>query len=453
MRRKIGVAALMIGVAGVAGCGAGTGGDAVVTAQVDTVAGVERWSYPGSEGRALNAEIDTVALIGGAMEDDDAYQFNQVTGMGLVGDAAGNLYVLDRMGRRVLKYDSQGRFLARFGRGGNGPGEVASPIAIALGPGDSIWVADIGNWRFVVYPQDEGESRSLPFSNGPAAPGVGFTFRGEGVLHDFRQLGIMRAMAGPAGGARAGAPRDAAPAPGAPAGPPSEPPRAILRMTTEGEIRDTLWRSQPPAQDIAQAGGSNERVMIRMQRTFEPALHWAAFADGGIATADSADYVLHLVDATGQVTRIIERDLPARAVTEADKEAAREKVRERLTSGGGIRITVGGGGGGPQAAATSAMLQEQQLKAMTFAPVIPRITGMRVDPADRLWVGVSLESAGETDRIDIYDRSGKLLAQIAGQPLPTTFFGQDLAARVVRDELEVEQILIYRIPALGQLAS
>jgi hypothetical protein len=223
-------------------------------------------------------------------------------------------------------------------------------------------------------------------------------------------------------------------------------------MTAEGAILDTLWRSQPPAQDIAQAGGSTERIMIRMQRTFEPSLYWAAFSDGGIAVSDTADYLLHLVDPSGNVVRRIDRDLPARAVTEADKETARERLRERGRSGAGIRITIGGGGGGAQATAAAAALMEAQLRSMTFAAVVPRITGLRVDPADRLWVGVSLEQAGETERIDIYDRQGQLLAQLTGQPLPTTFFGSDLAARVVQDDLEVEQILIYRVPALSSVS-
>jgi hypothetical protein len=435
MRRMLGVAALAVWAGYLAGCGAGSGGDLVVIAQVDTVAGVERWRYPGMEGPALRGAVDTLALIGGAMEDDDAYHFNQVTGMGLVGDAAGNLYVLDRMGTRVLKYDSRGRYLAKFGRSGNGPGELGSPAGIAIGPGESIWVADLGNWRFVIYPLDEGEARNLAFGDGPAMPGVGFTFRDGGMLHDFRQLQIMR-MAMARGGS------------GAPPPLPQEPPRAVLRTTMDGQVLDTLWLSQPPAQDVAQSGGSNNRTVIRMQRTFEPSLYWAAFSDGGIAISDTADYALHLVDATGGVTRLINRDLPAREVTEADKEEAREKLRERMRSGGGLRVTIGGGGGSPQAAAVAAALQEEQLRSMTFAPVVPRITGLRVDPADHLWVGVSLESAGETDRIDIYDREGQLLAQLDGQPLPTTFFGSGLAARVVRDKLEVEQILIYRLPPL-----
>jgi hypothetical protein len=435
MRRVIGVAAFVISAGSLAGCGAGSGGDVVVTAQVDTVAGVERWLYPGMEGPVLRGAIDSITLIGGALEDDDAYQFNQVTGMGLVGDAAGNLYVLDRMGTRVLKYDSRGQYLGRYGRSGSGPGELGSPIGIAIGPGDSIWVADIGNWRYVIYPQDGGEARNLSFADGPAMPGVGFTFRPGGVLHDFRELRMMRRTME---GGRAGGPPPL----------PEESPRAVLRMTPEGTILDTLWLSRPPEPNVSQSGSAGNVVMVRMQRTFEPSLYWAAFSDGGIAVSDTADYILHLVDASGTVVRRIDRDLPARVVTEADKEQAREQLRERMRSGGGIRITVGGGrgGGGGQAAAAAAAMQEEQLRSMTFAPVVPRITGLRIDPADRLWVGVSLESAGETDRIDIYDRDGRLLAQLLGEPLPTTFFGPDLAARVVRDELEVEQILIYRLP-------
>lgn len=446
MRSTIVLAALAIGTGYLAGCGAGPGREAVVVAQVDTIAGLERWLYPGSGGSALRGAIDTVALIGGALVDDDAYQFNQVGRLGLAGDAAGNLYVLDGLGKRVMKYDAHGEYLASFGRAGSGPGELGSPVGLALGPGDSIWVADMTNGRLVVYPQDGGEPRTMAVSEGPIMPGVGFALRDSEVLHDFRAFNLMRMAAERRGGGPPAAPR--------------EQPRIVQRMSREGAVLDTLWLYQPPEPVVAQSGSSGNMIMMRTQRTFEPSLNWAPFSDGAIATSDSAEYVLHLVDREGNVVRRIERDLPARVVTEADKEAARVQVKDQMQSGGGgmrVAVTLGGGGGasvssGPAMPAASAMI-EAQLKAMTFAPVIPRITGLRVDPADRLWVGVSLDNPGETDRIDIYDRQGRLLAQLTGQPLPTSFLGRGLAARVVKDELEVEQILIYRVPALDQLAS
>lgn len=439
MRKLFGAATLVILAGQLTGCGAGARSEGIVTAQIDTVAGVERWHYPGSDGPTLRAKIDTIALIGGAEVDDDAYHFNQVVGIGLEGDAAGNLYVLDRMGRRVLKYDSQGRHLGTFGRGGTGPGELGSPIGVAIGPGDSIWVADLTNGRFVIYPQDGGESRSVVVAaGGLIMPGAGFTFRGDVALHDFRQ----RALPGMGGPRPAGGPPQL----------PQEPPRVIVRMGTDGVASDTLWVKEVPQPEVKQTGGGDRVMVVMMQRTFEPALHWAAFADGGIALADSAEYIIHLVDADGRIRRRIDRDLPAREVTEADKEAARERLRERAQSGGGVRVSVTSGSGGTQTTATtgSFAMTQAQLDAMTFAPVIPRITGIRIDQADRIWVGVSVDNPEETDRIDIYDREGRLLTQLFGHALPTTFFGADLAARVVKDDYDVEQILIYRSPFTGE---
>src|SRR5690606_335515 len=145
MHRASGPVIALLLSAAVGACGAGDGGrGAVAHATVDTVAGVERLLYPGHGGGALRWKADTVAVIGGALVDEDAYHFDQVTADGLASDGAGRLHVLDRAGRRVLVYDAEGRHLATYGRPGGGPGEIGSPSALAVGPGDSIWVADIG---------------------------------------------------------------------------------------------------------------------------------------------------------------------------------------------------------------------------------------------------------------------------------------------------------------------
>src|SRR5690606_12668365 len=132
------------------------------------------------------------------------------------------------------------------------------------------------------------------------------------------------------------------------------------------------------------------RISIRMSQAFEPSLTWHRFSDGGIVVSDSAAYTLHLIEADGTVRRRVERDLPPRETTEADREFAREQVRERMGRGGGLRVAIGGAAGGRDIAIPSMdQVLEAQLAAMTFAPVVPRITGIRVDPLDRIWVGVS----------------------------------------------------------------
>src|SRR5690606_40304578 len=111
-----------------AACGAGPGETpALVEAVVDTVDGVERWLYPGSGGPALAWRADTLAVIGGALVEEDEYNFGNVLPTGLASDAAGNLYVLDRQAKRVLKYDPRGRHLAAYGRPGGGAGAPARP--------------------------------------------------------------------------------------------------------------------------------------------------------------------------------------------------------------------------------------------------------------------------------------------------------------------------------------
>jgi hypothetical protein len=421
----MGVVALAAWSALAAGCGAGSGAGAVLTARVDTVAGTERWLYPGTGATALGWAVDTVAVIGGAEVDDDAYQFNNVTPGGMTGDGAGRLYLLDRTGTRILSYDSLGHHLGTLGRAGNGPGELAMPLTLALGPGDSIWVSDVGARRYMVYPQDGGEARSVAFPSGFVISGQTLAVRGGGVIQDFQALrlpGITDA------------------APGIPPG------RPIHRMSADGATVDTLWLSVPPKTDDQQSGSGGRQTMIRMMRTFEPQLAWGALADGTIVVSDTADYVLRLISPSGSVIRQIERDLPARATTEADKEAARERARKQAQGGGGggvrIAFSIGGSGGGNHPAPPPVAFSTEN---MTFAPRIPRITGVRIDRRDRIWVGVSLEKAGETERIDLYDRDGKLLGELKGHALPAAFFGPSLAATLVRDEMEVQQVVVTRL--------
>ena len=57
-------------------------------------------------------------------------------------------------------------------------------------------------------------------------------------------------------------------------------------------------------------------------------------------------------------------------------------------------------------------MMEKRLEALTFAESVPRITGLAIDGSDRLWVGVSVNRPGETDRIDVYGRDGGLLGEI-----------------------------------------
>ena len=61
--------------------------------------------------------------------------------MGIALDSAGNSYVVDRECRCVQKYDSTGKFVLQFGTPGTGNGQFTDPRGIAVSS-EGVWVAD-----------------------------------------------------------------------------------------------------------------------------------------------------------------------------------------------------------------------------------------------------------------------------------------------------------------------
>jgi sugar lactone lactonase YvrE len=62
-------------------------------------------------------------------------------------DSAGNIYVADFFGNKVVKYDTDGTVVTEFGSEGKGAGQFEGPSGIAVMPDGSIWVADQLNDR------------------------------------------------------------------------------------------------------------------------------------------------------------------------------------------------------------------------------------------------------------------------------------------------------------------
>ncbi|HUH14066.1 MAG TPA: hypothetical protein VMK65_13205, partial [Longimicrobiales bacterium] len=216
----------------------------------------------------------------------------------------------------------------------------------------------------------------------------------------------------------------------------SQPPIPIIRFDTAGVAGDTLWSSPAPLRDQIVLELGQRRMMVLMSPAFQPPLRWAPLPDGGIVVSDTAEYLLRWVSPEGPVRRIVRRLPPARETTERDREWARERLREESEDGRGPAL----GGLDPE------LLLRQRLEKMTFAPLVPRITGLRVDGAGRVWVGVSTDTPEETGRIDVYGPEGELLGELHGlDRVPSLFFGGDRAALLTRDELDVQQLVLVRL--------
>ncbi|KPK95925.1 hypothetical protein AMJ80_02860 [bacterium SM23_31] len=84
--------------------------------------------------------LEFVRVWGGSNETDENYWFFKPCDTAV--DSEGNLYVLEWGTYRIQKYDPEGKFLATFGRKGQGPGEFQNPTDIDAYSDCNVYIRD-----------------------------------------------------------------------------------------------------------------------------------------------------------------------------------------------------------------------------------------------------------------------------------------------------------------------
>ncbi len=399
----LGVAPLVFG-----GCAGDSDRPEAPAAVADTVDGISRLTWPDAPAQALAWTLDTVFVIGGFEQEASDYQFDQVGPGGVAGDSAGRLFVLDGAGQRVLGYGPDGEPIGVWGREGGGPGEFASPSGLAVGVGDSLWVVDRGNRRVTLFPPDpEGTPAEIALSE--ETSGLG----GELALGPDGAYGVSMIFSFSPG-------EDV-----------EYPPRRLIYLPREAGIGDTIWTAPPPEFDRVELTSGGSVAIMLTQRTFSPGFHWERFSDGGFVVAQGAEYELSFLAPDGSERLRVRREPPSRLTTEEDRQRAREEVRDEAEE------------------STSPFVRQsidERIEKMTFNDRIPRITGLAVDGRDRVWVGVSGDLPGATDRIDVFDTNGTLIGEIHDPDVfPLLFYGDGRAAVLDSDELDVQRVIVFQL--------
>jgi sugar lactone lactonase YvrE len=80
----------------------------------------------------------------GSLGDCDG-QFDHPTGIAV--DHTGNVYISDHDNSRIQKFDSNGKFLTKWGSKGNVVGSFDNIDGLAVGPSNNVYVVDSGNNR------------------------------------------------------------------------------------------------------------------------------------------------------------------------------------------------------------------------------------------------------------------------------------------------------------------
>jgi sugar lactone lactonase YvrE len=115
----------------------------------------------GKWGKTPRVQAELVRTLGDVAAEDESVAFYMPAGVAL--DSKGNLYILDTGNHRVQKFSPEGKYIASFGRQGQGPGDFAYPDSIDIDGEDLVWVSDPNNQRVQVLTPEGAVSRTVGF--------------------------------------------------------------------------------------------------------------------------------------------------------------------------------------------------------------------------------------------------------------------------------------------------
>jgi len=129
--------------------------------KVETVDGVKlvHNSGPGAWGKAAKVALEPVRTLGDVDTADENLAFYMPSAISV--DGAGNLYVLDTGNHRVQKFGPDAKYLATYGRQGQGPGEFYYPAWLAVDAKGFIFVTDPNNQRIQVLTPDGKDHKAI----------------------------------------------------------------------------------------------------------------------------------------------------------------------------------------------------------------------------------------------------------------------------------------------------
>lgn len=106
----------------------------------------------GTWGDPPKVELKLLRKIGDVDTADDNFAFANPGD--IVEDKAGNIYIADAGQYRIQKFDRDGKFLASYGRKGQGPGEFSSIRSLSIDSDDRLHALDDSQRRIQVFRTD-----------------------------------------------------------------------------------------------------------------------------------------------------------------------------------------------------------------------------------------------------------------------------------------------------------
>ncbi len=130
--------------------------------KIETVDGVRvvHNKKGGEWGDNPKISIELIRTIGDVNTEDENLAFDNPGNMAV--DDAGNIYILDSGNQRIQKFNAEGKYVATFGRKGQGPGDLSQPGCLVLDKKGYVYVLDGNLKKIQVFSPDGKDHQVIP---------------------------------------------------------------------------------------------------------------------------------------------------------------------------------------------------------------------------------------------------------------------------------------------------
>ena len=287
----------------------------------------------------------------------------------------GRVVATDLMGPSITLVDFGAGTAVPLGRTGAGPNEYRMPERVIAGAGDSLFVVDVGQRRFLRIAPDGKVAGVLPF---PEKAGFG-RFRGADRLGRFYFEGrrLRDAHDGP----------EAAPADSVP----------VVRWDPKTDRLDTMALVLvPPLAKPSEGSAGGRTVIMSRPEPFSPQDEWAVTPDGRVALVRATPYRVDW--------RMPDGRRAGGPVIPYEKVRVTQADRDRILKGSGqAQLSTG--------AKIAMAPPPDDLKWPAFKPPFAAASAL-VTPDGKVWVQRA-GAEGAAPVYDEFDEAGRLVRRIA----------------------------------------